>query len=182
MLKGKNSIFAYTGVAIAAKTTIMGDGELNIKGEGILTNNASIIIDGCTIFIDGKKGIYGLLSLSGAADVGNEVLTVRNAMVDIKSTEGAIPGIGGIMLEESCIGQPSGAVYNTVMRAVVYDGKLVIDRLIIQPSSVGIKGVGIDEAVRRQDIYSVQGVKMNGKWESLPAGMYVVDGVKKVKE
>ena len=182
MLKGKNSIFAYTGVAIAAKTTIMGDGELNIKGEGIMTNNASIIIDGCTIFIDGKKGIYGLLSLSGAADVGNEVLTVRNAMVDIKSTEGAIPGIGGIILEESCIGQPSGAVYNTVMRAVVYDGKLVIDRLIIQPSSVGIKGVGIDEAVRRQDIYSVQGVKMNGKWESLPAGMYVVDGVKKVKE
>ena len=114
--------------------------------------------------------------------MGNEVLTVRNALVDIKSTTGAIPGIGGITLDDCYIAQPSGAVYNVVMRAVVYDGKLVTDHLIILPSSVGIEGVDTDTTVRRQGIYSMQGIRMDGRWETLPAGVYVVDGVKKVKE
>lgn len=184
ILKGKNSIIAPDGVGVAmsVKTTIQGDGTLNIQGEGIITYDAPVIIDGCKIYIDGPKGIYGTKSLAGAADVGNEVLTVRNALVDIKSTTGAIPGIGGITLDDCYIAQPLGAVYNIVMRAVVYDGKLVTDRLIIQPSSVGIESVNTDTTVRRQDIYSMQGVRMAGRWETLPAGVYVVDGVKKVKE
>ena len=184
ILKGKNSIIAPDGVGVAmsVKTTIQGDGTLNIQGEGIITYDAPVIIDGCKIYIDGPKGIYGTKSLAGAADVGNEVLTVRNALVDIKSTTGAIPGIGGITLDDCYIAQPSGAVYSVVMRAVVYDGKLVTDHLIILPSSVGIEGVYTDTTVRRQGIYSMQGIRMDGRWETLPAGVYVVDGVKKVKE
>ena len=184
ILKGQNNIIVPNGagVAMSAKTTIQGDGTLNIQGEGILTYDAPVIIDGCKIYIDGPKGIYGTKSLAGAADVGNEVLTVRNALVDIKSTTGAIPGIGGITLDDCYIAQPSGAVYSVVMRAVVYDGKLVTDHLIILPSSIGIEGVDTDTTVRRQGIYSMQGIRMDGRWETLPAGVYVVDGVKKVKE
>ena len=38
-----------------------------------------------------------------------------------------------------------------------------------------------NKTVARKGIYNINGIKMDGEWESMPKGVYVVDGKKKVK-
>ena len=53
---------------------------------------------------------------------------------------------------------------------------------IIKGSATGIETVTTDnKAVARKGIYNINGIKMDGEWESMPKGVYVVDGKKMVK-
>ena len=38
-----------------------------------------------------------------------------------------------------------------------------------------------DVPARKKGIFTVQGVKLTQSWNELPAGVYIVDGVKRVK-
>ena len=60
---------------------------------------------------------------------------------------------------------------------------LFIDNVrIIKDTVTGIETVTTDnKAVARKGIYNINGIKMDGGWESMPKGVYVVDGKKMVK-
>ena len=52
----------------------------------------------------------------------------------------------------------------------------------VEGTATGIETVTADnKAVARKGIYNINGIKMDGEWESMPKGVYVVDGKKKVK-
>ena len=53
---------------------------------------------------------------------------------------------------------------------------------IIKGIATGIETVTTEnKAVARKGIYNINGIKMDGEWESMPKGVYVVDGKKMVK-
>ena len=49
-------------------------------------------------------------------------------------------------------------------------------------SATGITHPTAAEPLKRQGIYNLQGVKMQGSLDQLPAGVYIVDGKKIVKK
>ena len=49
-------------------------------------------------------------------------------------------------------------------------------------SATGITHPTAAEPLKRQGIYNLQGVKMQGSLDLLPAGVYIVDGKKIVKK
>ena len=52
----------------------------------------------------------------------------------------------------------------------------------VEDTATGIETVTTEnKAVARKGIYNINGIKMDGEWESMPKGVYVVDGKKKVK-
>ena len=52
----------------------------------------------------------------------------------------------------------------------------------VEGTATGIETVTADnKAVARKGIYNINGIKMDGEWESMPKGVYVVDGKKMVK-
>ena len=60
---------------------------------------------------------------------------------------------------------------------------ILIDNVrIIKGIATGIETVTTEnKAVARKGIYNINGIKMDGEWESMPKGVYVVDGKKMVK-
>ena len=52
----------------------------------------------------------------------------------------------------------------------------------VEGTATGIETVTTEnKAVARKGIYNINGIKMDGEWESMPKGVYVVDGKKMVK-
>lgn len=52
---------------------------------------------------------------------------------------------------------------------------------MIEPITNSIGTVTADVPARKQGIYNLNGVKLTQQWDDLPAGIYIVDGVKRVK-
>lgn len=57
-----------------------------------------------------------------------------------------------------------------------------MEAVVIERTTNGINNIQIDATLHRQGIYNMQGMKLEQPWKALPAGMYIVDGVKKVKK
>ena len=53
--------------------------------------------------------------------------------------------------------------------------------MVIEPDASGISDITTDVPAHAKGIYSVTGVKQTQQWNELPAGIYIVDGVKRVK-
>ena len=53
---------------------------------------------------------------------------------------------------------------------------------MIMPKDSGIDAVTTDVPAARRGIYNLQGIKMQGSIDELPAGIYIVDGKKIVKK
>ena len=53
---------------------------------------------------------------------------------------------------------------------------------MIMPKDSGIDAVTTDVPAVRRGIYNLQGIKMQGSIDELPAGIYIVDGKKIVKQ
>ena len=53
---------------------------------------------------------------------------------------------------------------------------------MIMPNGSGIDAVTTDAPAVRRGIYNLQGIKMQGSIDELPAGIYIVDGKKIVKK
>lgn len=179
-LIGNNTVTADLASMVLNQTsTITGDGSLHLTSKrfcGLDMESASVTIDNTSLFV---KGGYGIAGFIGAE---TEVLTVRNSYVEAEGTgSGSISLISKLILEDCAITQPVGAEFDADQKAVVLNGELLKSKVVIEPITNSIGTVTADVPARKQGIYNLNGVKLTQQWNDLPAGIYIVDSVKRVK-
>ena len=180
-LIGNNTVTADLASMVLNQTsTITGDGSLHLTSKrfcGLDMESASVTINNTSLFV---KGGYGIAGYIGAE---SEVLTVRNSYVEAEGTgSGSITLISDLILDNCAITQPVGAEFDADQKAVVLNGELLKSKVVIEPSASGINDITADVPARKKGIFTVQGVKQTQSWNELPAGIYIVDGVKRVKK
>lgn len=179
-LIGKNTVTADLASMVLNQTsTITGDGSLHLTSKrfcGLDMESASVTIDNTSLFV---KGGYGIAGFIGAK---SEVLTVRNSHVEAEgSGSGSISLISDLILDNCAITQPVGAEFDADKKAVVLNGEVFKSKVVIEPVNNSIGTITADVPARKQGIYNLNGVKLTQQWDDLPAGIYIVDGVKRVK-
>lgn len=179
-LIGKNTVTADLASMVLNQTsTITGDGSLHLTSKrfcGLDMESASVTIDNTSLFV---KGGYGIAGFIGAE---SEVLTVRNSYVEAEgSGSGSITLISNLILDNCAITQPVGAKFDTDQKAVVLNGEVFKSKVVIEPVNNSIGTITADVPACKQGIYNLNGVKLTQQWDDLPAGIYIVDGVKRVK-
>lgn len=159
-------------------STISGSGTLRLKSSGNcgLFMPSSLTVEGVKLYAEGKWGIAGQLSQKS----GN-VLTIRNAYVEATGSKGSIIDVEDLVLDDCSITQPTGAAFDANVHAVALNGEAVTDKVVIEPDNNSIGTITVDVPARKQGIYNLNGVKLTQQWDDLPAGIYIVDGVKRVK-
>ena len=142
VVKGEVSITSNNECAMVftKNAIIKGNGQLTLKAPedcGIYTE-AALLIEGCTVY---AEGVYGIAGKDG------ESLTIRNASVTAKGTEGSICDFTSLILEGCEITKPAGAVWNASKYAVCdASGNVITDEVVITP-----KG-GVTPAVEKYDL------------------------------
>lgn len=179
-LIGKNTVTADLASMVLNQTsTITGDGSLHLTSQrfcGLDMEGASVTIDNTSLFV---KGGYGIAGFIGAK---SEVLTVRNSHVEAEgSGSGSISLISDLILDNCAITQPVGAEFDADQKAVVLNGEVLKSKVVIEPVNNSIGTITADVPASKQGIYNLDGVKLTQQWDDLPAGIYIVDGVKRVK-
>ena len=180
-LIGTNTInvTGAAGINLKEETTIWSNcgGKLSVKSDlcALLLSGCPLEINNCWLEAEGAWGISS--SYNEAADV----LTIRNSHVEATGSTGSICDIANLVLDNCSIIQPNGAEFDAQNNAVVLNGEMVTDKVVIEPVSNGISDITVDASARKKGIYSVTGVKQTQQWNELPAGIYIVDGVKRVK-
>ena len=179
-LIGNNTVTADLASMVLNQTsTITGDGSLHLTSKrfcGLDMESASVTINNTSLFV---KGGYGIAGFIGAE---TEVLTVRNSYVEAEGFgSGSITLISDLILDNCAITQPVGAEFDADQKAVVLNGELLKSKVVIEPITNSIGTVTADVPARKQGIYNLNGVKLTQQWNDLPAGIYIVDGVKRVK-
>lgn len=179
-LIGKNTVTADLASMVLNQTsTITGDGSLHLTSKrfcGLDMESASVTIDNTSLFV---KGGYGIAGFIGAK---SEVLTVRNSHVEAEgSGSGSISLISDLILDNCAITQPVGAEFDADKKAVVLNGEVFKSKVVIEPVNNSIGTITADVPARKQGIYNLNGIKLTQQWDDLPAGIYIVDGVKRVK-
>ena len=120
-----------------------------------------------------------------ASTTGNDIADFTEVLIDEKP-EGLVK-IGSknqSIWYERTLPLPAGTKYVAFRHCDSNDGNyFFIDNVrIIKDTATGIETVTTEnKAVARKGIYNINGIKMDGEWESMPKGVYVVDGKKKVK-
>lgn len=109
------------------------------------------------------------------------MLTIRNAYVEATGSEGSIIDVEDLVLDGCSITQPTGAAFDANVHAVALNGKVVTDKVVIESDNNSIGTITADVPARKQGIYNLNGVKLTQQWDDLPAGIYIVDGMKRVK-
>lgn len=180
-LIGNNTVTADLASMVLNQTsTITGDGSLHLTSKrfcGLDMESASVTINNTSLFV---KGGYGIAGYIGAK---SEVLTVRNSYVEAEgSGSGSISLISDLILDNCAITQPVGAEFDADQKAVVLNGEVFKSKVVIEPDASGINDITADVPARKKGIFTVQGVKQTQSWNELPAGIYIVDGVKRVKK
>lgn len=158
-------------------STISGSGTLRLKSSGNcgLFMTSSLTVEGVKLYAEGKYGVAGDDGTSG------EILTLRNAYVEATGSKGSIIDVEDLVLDGCSITQPTGAAFDANVHAVALNGEAVTDKVVIEPDNNSIGTITADVPARKQGIYNLNGVKLTQQWDDLPAGIYIVDGVKRVK-
>ena len=176
---GNNTITSSEScIGLFALSTISGSGTLRLKSSnncGLYMKFSPITVEGVKLYAEGIWGIAGYDGKSG------EILTLRNAYVEATGSKGSVCDLQNLVLDGCSITQPTGAAFDTNKHAVSLNGKKVTDKVVIEPSASGINDITTDVPAHAKGIYSVTGVKQTRQWNELPAGIYIVDGVKRVK-
>ena len=179
-LVGNNTITIPSSeacIAILEPSTISGSGTLRLKSSGNcgLFMPSSLTVEGVKLYAEGKYGVAGDDGTSG------EILTLRNAYVEATGGAGSIIDVEGLLLDGCSITQPTGAAFDANVHAVALNGKVVTDKVVIESDNNSIGTITVDVPARKQGIYNLNGIKLTQQWDDLPAGIYIVDGVKRVK-
>ena len=179
VLAGNNIITAGSScIKIDKTSTISGSGTLILKSSencGIYMKLTSLTVEGVKLYTEGKYGVAGFDGISG------ETLTLRNAYVEATGSKGSICDLQNLVLDGCAITQPTGAAFDANVYGVALNGELVTDKVVIGSVTNGISNITTDVPAHAKGIYSVTGVKQTQQWNELPAGIYIVDGVKRVK-
>ena len=178
-LFGNNIITSKNKVCITINktSTISGSGTLRLKsGEncGIYVKS-SLTVEGVKLYAEGYYGVAGDDGTCG------EILTLRNSYVEATGRRGSICDLQNLVLDGCSITQPTGAAFDANVHAVALNGKVVTDKVVIESDNNSIGTITVDVPARKQGIYNLNGVKLTRQWDDLPAGIYIVDGVKRVK-
>lgn len=177
-LVGNNTITSSEACFTINKTsTISGSGTLRLKSSGNcgLYMHTSLTVEGVKLYAEGKYGVAGDDGMSG------EILTLRNSYVEATGSSGSICDLQNLVLDGCSITQPTGAAFDTDKHAVALNGEAVTDKVVIESDNNSIGTITADVPARKQGIYNLNGVKLTQQWNDLPAGIYIVDGVKRVK-
>ena len=180
-LIGENTVTTgRASLVLNQPSTITGEGSLSLSSQkycGLDMEAASVLIDNTKLFV---RGAYGIAGYVGAE---TEVLTVRNSYVEAEGFAlGSIVFLSNLILEDCAITQPDGAEFDAQKKAVVLNGEEIKSKVVIAPATNGISDIITDVPAHAKGIYSVTGVKQTQQWNELPAGIYIVDGVKRVKK
>ena len=179
-LVGNNTITTNNACITIYKTsTICGSGTLRLKSSsdcGLYMQSSSLTVEGVKLYAEGKYGVAGFDGISG------ETLILRNAYVEATGSNGSICDLQNLVLDGCAITQPTGAAFDANVHAVALNGKAVTDKVVIESVTNGISNITTDDPAHAKGIYSVTGVKQTQQWNELPAGIYIVDGVKRVKK
>ena len=164
-------------IPIQKTSTISGSGTLRLKTpyDCGLYLHTSLSVEGVKLYVEGKYGVAGVDGKIG------EILTLRNAYVEATGSSGSICDLQNLVLDGCSITQPEGAAFDGALHAVALNGEVVTDKVVIEPDASGISDITTDVPAHAKGIYSVTGVKQTQQWNELPAGIYIVDGVKRVK-
>ncbi len=165
-LKEETAIWSNSGAKLSVKSDLC----------ALLLSGCPLEINNCWLEAEGAWGISA--SYNEAADV----LTIRNSHVEATGSTGSICDIANLVLDNCSIIQPAGAAFDANNNAVVLNGEMVTDKVVIEPDANGISNITTDVPAHAKGIYSVTGVKQTQQWNELPAGIYIVDGVKRVKK
>lgn len=159
-------------------STISGSGTLRLKSSGNcgLFMTSSLTVEGVKLYAEGSWGIAGQ-----AFQTSGNVLTICNAYVEVTGSSGSICDLQNLVLDGCSITQPTGAAFDVNVHAVALNGKTVTDKVVIESDNNSIGTITADVPARKQGIYNLNGVKLTQQWDDLPAGIYIVDGVKRVK-
>lgn len=180
-LLGTNTINVTNsaGIYMCESTTIVGGSgsKLTIKNDrcAVLFEGCPLEISNCWLEVEGDWGI------SANDNVAEEVLKIRNSHVEATGPTGSICDIAGLEFDGCHIDIPSKAAYNADTKSVALNGVTVTDKVVIEPDNNSIGTITVDVPARKQGIYNLNGVKLTQQWDDLPAGIYIVDGVKRVK-
>ena len=175
---GNNIITSQTAcISIQKTSTISGSGTLRLKTpyDCGLYLHTSLSVEGVKLYVEGKYGVAGVDGKIG------EILTLRNAYVEATGSSGSICDLQNLVLDGCAITQPEGAAFDGALHAVALNGEVVTDKVVIEPDASGISDITTDVPAHAKGIYSVTGVKQTQQWNELPTGIYIVDGVKRVK-
>lgn len=181
-LLGTNTINVTNsaGIYLCESTAIKGESgsKLSITNDrcAVLFEGSPLEIVNCWLEAEGEWGI------SANDNVAEEVLTIRNSHVEATGPTGSICDIANLVLDGCSIKQPEGAVYDAGKKAVALNGEVVTAKVVIEQDASGINDITADVPARKKGIFTVQGVKQTQSWNELPAGIYIVDGVKRVKK
>ena len=171
----------YTTLSFAKPATITGGGTLNVESSNdcaIYANKTSLTIENCTVHATAPQ--HGIAGFNGAS---GEILTIRNATVTAEGTgEGSIHDFANVILEGCAITQPAGAAFNKSLHGVALNGQLVKSKVVITKGGTSIEGVTPNVPQKKRGIYNLEGIRLSGEWKDLPAGIYIVDGEKRIKE
>lgn len=178
-LVGNNTITSSVAcITIIEPSTIGGSGTLRLKSSGNcgLYLPSSLAVEGIKLYAEGNWGIAGY-----ASQKSGNVLTIRNAYVEATGSEGSIIDVEDLVLDDCSITQPNGAEFDANVHAVALNGEAVTDKVVVEPDNNSIGTITVDVPARKQGIYNLNGIKLTQQWDDLPAGIYIVDGVKRVK-
>ena len=180
VLVGNNIITSSSScIKIDKTSTISGSGTLILKSSencGIYMKLTSLTVEGVKLYTEGKYGVAGFDGISG------ETLTLRNAYVEATGSLGSVCDLQNLVLDGCYITQPTGAAFDANVHGVALNGEVVTDKVVIESVTNGISDITTDVPAHAKGIYSVTGVKQTQQWNELPAGIYIVDGVKRVKK
>ena len=178
-LVGNNTITTNNACITINKTSIIsGSGTLRLKSSsdcGLYMKSSSLTVEGIKLYAEGKYGVAGKDGISG------EILTLRNAYVEATGSKGSVCDLQNLVFDGCAITQPAGAAFDANRHAVVLNGEVVTDKVVIESATNGISDITVNASAHAKGIYSVTGVKQTQQWNELPAGIYIVDGVKRVK-
>ena len=175
---GNNIITSQTAcISIQKTSTISGSGTLRLKTpyDCGLYLHTSLSVEGVKLYVEGKYGVAGVDGKIG------EILTLRNAYVEATGREGSVCDLQNLILDGCTITQPEGAAFDGALHAVALNGEVLKTKVVIEPDASGISDITTDVPAHAKGIYSVTGVKQTQQWNELPTGIYIVDGVKRVK-
>ena len=174
-LEGSNQITSRgASIALAySDATIKGSGSLKCNSEkdcGIYVLGNHNFKISCTGLIDaeGRWGISGPIDREG-------YLRFVNANVKAKGSDASICDLAKIELSGCEIVSPIGAYIEN--GTVKLDGSDCKEEVVISNDPNSIDSIEADSQTK-QGIYTISGVRLNADFESLPQGIYIVNGKK----
>ncbi len=177
---GNNTITSNNScITTVYQTTISDFGTLRLKSHNsssIFITSSPLTVETVKLYAEGQFGIVGYEYSETC------MLTLRNAYVEATGSLGSVCYLQNLILDGCSITQPNGAEFDANVHAVALNGEKVTDKVVIEPVTNGISDITTDVPAHAKGIYSVTGVKQTQQWNELPAGIYIVDGVKRVKK